>query len=294
MKFLNHYTPLAAANDLPPAGGVTPPADTPPAADPPPADTPTPAFSWVNPDGTFVADWHKAAALPDTFAKFKTVADLGKSYSSLEAKLGAEKIPLPKTPDDKEGWAAVWDRLGRPPTPDDYGLKRPDALPEAFWNADGAKDFANAAHELGLTKTQVETLFAWQTRQTLTALHAQETTAAATRDANVAALQKELGPRYHATLGLAKRILEQAGVDTANSSYAQDPVVIKLAAAYGEAIGERAPVGIGNSVKPQATLDEELSAIEKDPAYFDRTNAKHADLVKRRTALINQKYGAPT
>jgi len=53
-------------------------------------------------------------------------AELAKGYQNLEKLLGSEKMPMPKGPEDAEGWNRVYDKLGRPESPDGYGIKAPD------------------------------------------------------------------------------------------------------------------------------------------------------------------------
>lgn len=75
------------------------------------------------------------------------------SYQNLEKVFGADKagrtILAPKGDDDADGWSAVYDRLGRPKTPDEYGLKAPEGDDGAF-----LKVAATWMHEAGLNPKQ--------------------------------------------------------------------------------------------------------------------------------------------
>ena len=59
-----------------------------------------------------------------SLAKFKDVNNLAQAYVHAESLIGRDKIPVPKTDED---WQDVYNRLGRPATPDDYSLNA-DAL----------------------------------------------------------------------------------------------------------------------------------------------------------------------
>ncbi len=51
---------------------------------------------------------------------WKSPQDLFKSYRELEKTLGQDKVVLPKDGADAKEWDAVYNKLGRPDTPDKY------------------------------------------------------------------------------------------------------------------------------------------------------------------------------
>ena len=92
-------------------------------------------------------------------------ADALKSYKHLEEFMGAEKsgrgLVLPKNDDDAEGYARLFQALGRPETPDGY------ALAEALGNVEVDQAFTGAMglamHQAGLSKRQAHQMaVAWQ------------------------------------------------------------------------------------------------------------------------------------
>lgn len=64
-------------------------------------------------------------------------------------------------PEDGEGWSKIWDQLGRPAKPDEYGFTAPQ-LPEGLPVDEQLQSgFAAKAHELGLSKKQAGQLYEW-------------------------------------------------------------------------------------------------------------------------------------
>ena len=67
----------------------------------------------------------------DPATKSVKTQELGTAYQNLERLLGREKIPVPTSDDDEEGWERV-NAAFRPESPDKYEFKRPEKLPEGM------------------------------------------------------------------------------------------------------------------------------------------------------------------
>lgn len=122
--------------------------------------------SVIGDDNRFAPDW--IDKLPDDLKAhkehFKKYADPLQALQhtlSLQQLLGkkADAVVIPGANASKEEWAPVLKRLGVPDSPEGYGLKAPEKLPEGV-KVDEAelKEFAKTAHELGLTPQQVAKL----------------------------------------------------------------------------------------------------------------------------------------
>lgn len=127
---------------------------------------------------------------------WKSVEDALKSAQQVEKlAMSPEKLPLPK-PDDKEGWNQVWDRLGRPETKDGYQLDKVP-LPEGYTPHQPLVDgMATLAHEAGLSKGQMETLYSGYVAQESAVHKAAEEARDAAAGEQVAKLEKEMGPAW--------------------------------------------------------------------------------------------------
>jgi hypothetical protein len=122
--------------------------------------------SLVGDDGRFSADW--ADRLPPElaehkahFSKYATPVQALQHTLSLSQLLGkkSDAVVIPAADAPKEEWAPVLKRLGVPDSPEGYGLKVPDTLPDGVTvNPEELKEFATFAHNLGLTPQQVAKL----------------------------------------------------------------------------------------------------------------------------------------
>jgi hypothetical protein len=138
-----------AGNPAPaPAAAPADSAAPPPAAGDAPAAAP--AGSWV--DAIADADLKGYAQNKG----WKDPVEVLNGYRNLEKLVGQDKIPMPKGDADKDGWARVWDALGRPKSADDYRLAVPEGADPAF-----AKQAAGKFHELGLSASQASALADW-------------------------------------------------------------------------------------------------------------------------------------
>lgn len=75
------------------------------------------------------------------------------SYRNLERTIGREKLIMPKDANDKEGWAQVWDKLGRPKAANEYGIEVPEG-----GNAKFVEAMTSLFHEHGLTTAQARAI----------------------------------------------------------------------------------------------------------------------------------------
>lgn len=63
-------------------------------------------------------------------------------------------------PDDAEGWKGIYDKLGRPESPDKYALTDPTEPPAGFTvNAEKKAAFAGFAHQNGLSQKQADAAY---------------------------------------------------------------------------------------------------------------------------------------
>ena len=98
----------------------------------------------------------------DKEKKAPRVEDLGRGYKNLEQLLGREKVPVPTSEDDHEGWERWFKAHGRPEKPDEYEFERPKELPtDLNYDEDLEKGFRDWAHQNGLNKRQAKNAHDW-------------------------------------------------------------------------------------------------------------------------------------
>jgi len=133
------------------------------------------------------------------------------SYRNLEKMVGVPQDQLIRMPkaDDAEGWAKVYDKLGRPAKAEEYKIQVPDGMPDGF-----AKSASNWFHEAGLNQSQAEKLTAQWNQHMAQEAQAYESQREAEMSAELAALRNEWpGKVYDERLELGRRAAREFGLD---------------------------------------------------------------------------------
>ena len=87
-------------------------------------------------------------------SKFTEIDALAKSYINATRMIGQDKVAVPNQNSTDDQWSEVYDKLGRPESPDKYKL---DVKSEVVPLDDGTiKSFAENAHKLGLNNKQAQ------------------------------------------------------------------------------------------------------------------------------------------
>ncbi|MBK1815106.1 hypothetical protein JIN84_05755 [Luteolibacter yonseiensis] len=120
----------------------------------------------VGDDGRFTPDW--VTKLPEDlqqhrshFAKYSDPLQALQHTLNLQQILGkkAEAVVIPAADAPREEWAPVLKRLGVPDSPEGYGLRIPEELPQGVTvDEEELNEFARYAHDIGLTPQQVAKL----------------------------------------------------------------------------------------------------------------------------------------
>lgn len=242
-----------------------------PAASPAPA--PAPAGNWY--DG--IEDGDLKGYVQNK--GWKDPVELANGYRNLEKLLGGEKVPLPKGAEDKEGWARVYDALGRPKSADDYGL----AVPEG-----GSPEFAKAAagkfHELGLSKGQAEALVNWYNEQGQSRLGSEQQALAAKTEQDLQSLKGEWGGAYEENIELGRRAAREFGLDATKLEALEAAFgtgeMLKLMSKIGRGLtehnfeGGRTATGFG--MTPEAAK-QRISALREDRDFTAKYLSGNAD-----------------
>jgi len=203
-------------------------------------------------DGSFKADWWKAAGVSEGLGKkFTRPEALARSYESLEAKISAKGLIVPGPTASKEERDAFFTALGRPAKPEEYGLTKPDKIgdkpvPDAVWDKDRATRWQAKLHELGVSKDVAQKIAMAATEESFQAYEGLEASKAQMQAANKAALQKEFGTDYNVQMARAARAAQEFGGKELmeHPGLANDPVMIRTLAKIGAAFGERPGAGV--------------------------------------------------
>jgi hypothetical protein len=234
---------------------------------------------------------------------WKGPADVLAAYGQLE-KDSAGRVAIPGEGASDDDRAAFWKALGRPDSPDGYGLARPENMPEAEWDNERMGRFAAAAHALGMPAAHVKGVIDWLAKDTAEQIAAFEADLPKQQQAHETALQdglrKEYGAKAPEVIERAKRAFQiYAGDEAAAaaidvlSAKAGDLNIIKMFAAIAEDIGEarlRGAGGGGGAVSPEQARAE-LNKLKSDPefrqAFTNSSHPRHKEFVERHDALVD-------
>lgn len=225
--------------------------------------------------------------------QWKGPAELLGSYTNLQKAMGIRSgdpnrvLILPKDGDAPEAWNDVFTKLGRPATPDEYGLPVPDGQPKEF-----AAEVSKWFHELGIPKgAAVKLAERWnaKTTEALTAAQAKTTTEHA---AQIESLKSEWGTNYNQNAQLVDKAAEAFGVGqeelTALKSALGPGKAMKFLHTIGSKLGVEGKFieGAGNggtlSMTP-AQAQAELLRLKSDKTFIEMWNSK-ADIRSRQEA----------
>lgn len=207
---------------------------------------------------------------------WKDPASALKSYRELERTLSQDKVVLPKDDAKPEEWDAVFNRLGRPESPDKYTM--PEGADEATFKA-----LAPHLHKAGLTQKQLNDVAKAQTEhvQNLVAQdndrYAKESTEA------VRKLEKEWGSQTPAQIEQNRRAMRALGLTTDQAdAYMRaggTEAFMRLLNLAGRAVVEdnsgdiKSDTTLGFSMTPERAASD-LAELRADKSFMERYNRR--------------------
>lgn len=274
---------------------------TPASAAPAPGAPGTPA----TPSAAAETSWSSTLA-PEAqqLVKTKGWKDVGAaiaSYAELEKLVGVDKVALPGKDAKPEEFAAIYDKLGRPESPDKYDLG--DFKVPQQWDQDAVKAMLAGMHADGLNSRQVQ----GQMKRYGEFISGVERALAENGEkvaaASEKALKTEWGADFRANMDLANIAAQQFlgdDLDTVRNLKLADGSLLGDNAAYvrafarvGQAIAEPSSLaGLGSMTGfagTPASAKAELEKLNSDEkfqaALRDAAHPEHDAAVRRRTRL---------
>ncbi|RJO61602.1 MAG: hypothetical protein C4542_06065 [Dehalococcoidia bacterium] len=246
-------------------------------------------------------DW-SAGLDPDTGAYtknkgWKAPSDIITSYRNLEKVIGADRagrtVVLPGKDAKPEELEALYNRLGRPASPDKYSIS-------AEGDDGGFTEWARGTfHKSGLTDVQAKSLAG---EYQAYAKQVSERRAAEMADKMAAeheSLKKEWGAKYEHNVGVAKRAAAAFGVPPEVLDTLQQAIgfagVMKFMATVGAKMGEDTfeeggdkggGFGLLSPAEAKAELDRLMSDKDFKTAWLDKNHPRHAEMMERKARLV--------
>jgi hypothetical protein len=181
---------------------------------------------------------------------WKSPEAAAQSAWNLERYMGADKagrgVVWPKDETDVEGWNNVYAKMGRPDSPEGYGLTVPEGADDSF-----VKAITPIMHKYGVSKAQAAGLseaysqFAAQQSEVMEAEWVEKS------NAQFASLQKEWGQDFEKNAEMARRALNYAGLTKEQGEALEKALGVdvanKMLSFYGSNFVEHASPGNFNS-----------------------------------------------
>ncbi|MBH1637536.1 hypothetical protein I5U65_20860 [Stenotrophomonas maltophilia] len=213
---------------------------------------------------------------------------LGEGYKSLEAKLGSGVTGT--VPDSADGYQLTvpTDAEGKPLI---EGVDLEDFKGDPIY-----KDLAAKAHAKGISNEAMQFFvgeylqFAPQLFEANLQLGADEARQVlSTVWKDEAAMKSGIQRAARAAQGFAAPAGQPGNFDNVMQKFGNDPDFLALMASIGKEMGEDKPI----SSDPVAAADwqEQVDTLKADPAYMDKSNPKHASVVRQVGELYQRRYG---
>jgi hypothetical protein len=230
--------------------------------------------------------------------KFTEIDALAKSYINAVSMIGSDKIPLPNKNATEEQWNEVYNKLGRPESPDKYKLELKTEA--AVVDENIIKGFAENAHKLGLNNSQAQGILEFY-KQTLESGAKDMSITMESAQANAAnELRKEWGKSYDENIqkaaSIAKTYLGSDVLDTQlrdGSRLGDNVKVIKAFANIAGLLSEDKIVGAGSdNITKARDIEAEIKEItnNKKGAFWNRMDPDHEKTVAHVLALRELKH----
>lgn len=261
---------------------------------------PAPEQASGEPAAQVAQDWK--SSLPEdlrmdpSIANQPSVESMGRSYISAQRMVGLDKIAVPTEHSTDEEWTQVYEKLGRPESPEGYELEM-NNVPEGLEANPQLVDwFKGTAHDIGLTPRQAQQL---ADRYNVMAGEVEQSpdevaiAAEAQEQEGIRSLQREYGKAFDSKIDTAKAVLNQYGGEELlglkledGTQLASNPTLVRTLVNIGDfmqgKLGEDtlrgAPTG-GNAMTPQ-DAQRELNTIQvQGGPYWDSTHPGHAAAV---------------
>ena len=225
---------------------------------------------------------------------WKEPQDLLMSYRNLEKFAGGAKNLLELPPEDAspEQLDAFYTKLGRPASPDEYGIRPPEGADPELTNW-----FKGTAHKLGLSAKQAQALYGeWNgmsgaMQEKLQAQQAQESEKA------IGSLKQEWGQAFDTNIGAGRRAVAALGLDAGKLAAYEEKLgtaeMLKLFATLGSKMGEdsfageRGEGGFGTT---PAQAKAQIADLKLDKGFMDKYLSGDKDAVSKMSRLMEAAY----
>ena len=248
-----------------------------------------------------IANWKDS--LPEDLKSEKAlesindISGLAKSYIHAQKMIGSDKIPVPNKHATDEDWQAVYNKLGRPESPEKYEFN----LGETTVDKDALDAFKKAAHHNGLLPKQAEGIIKFYDEMTNNMLTDLNSKAEQGRMNAEQELKKEWGAAFNQKLqsvqAASQKYLDSdfAHLTLSDGTKVGDhPAFVKAFAAIANDLGEDQVIsGNGPQYLTPAEIDKQVRELQAPgSAYWQKNHPNHAAAVQEVQDLLAMKLNS--
>ena len=225
----------------------------------------------------------------------KDISSLAKSYIHAQRLVGADKIPVPNKFATEKDWDAVYEKLGRPKTADEYKYNLSE---DQKVDTEALKNFSSQAHKLGLLPTQAQGMVNYYNEMVGKQLADAESISTSQREKAMTELKTEWGQAYDQKLQKANAVVSSVfpkGIMSINledgTKLGDHSEVIKAFAALGEKMGEDDIIKSDGPVyMTPKEIEKQIGELQQTgSAYWDKNHPNHDTAVQEVQTLIQKK-----
>ena len=222
-------------------------------------------------------------------------ASLLDSYRNLEKFQGGSKnlVEIPGEDADDSVMGNFFDKLGRPGSPEQYGLELPEG---------GDKDmldwFTNTAHMHGLSQKQTQAMYNEFNEMSSSKMENFQHEMKVRNEQEIDGLKKEWGGEFESNLNAGRRAVNALGYTEEALTTLEEKLgtgeMMKLFSQIGSKMGEDAFVGgdtsAGFGVSP-AQAQAQIDDLKTDSQFMDRYMSGDKAAVDKMKRLMGQAHG---
>lgn len=239
-----------------------------------------------------------------TMARFKSVADLAKSFLETKKMVGAQKIKLPGNDATPEELNEFFSKLGRPSDPKEYQLPKPGKEAVYYPQEEFTDWFKTKAHDAGLSQVQTAKLFRAYVEKMHEDIGNAQTTYKEQFNTTEANLKKEWGVAYEQNVALARnakaiygeKLFGAGGVEKLDKLFNEveladgtllgnHPEIIKLFSLIGREVAEDDITdsgGVARFIPSLEQASQEIKKLQSDKdimaAWRDQNHPRHNEV----------------
>ena len=232
-------------------------------------------------------------------SKFTELEALAKSYVNATRMIGQDKVAVPNNNSTEDQWNEVYDKLGRPESPDKYQLDaKSDVVP---LDESAIKSFAENAHQLGLNNKQAQGILEFYKNSMEGSAQQNQVDMETAQAQAEQELRKEWGSNYESNIkkagAVAKANMNANILDMQlkdGTRLGDHPAIIKGFANIANLMSEDKLVSTeSENVSQGIDYDAEISKIvnDRDGPYWNKAHPDHDKIVQKvfnlRTMMTN-------